>query len=183
MRTVIKQHNWSKWGVIAACICLIIIVTVIWLLIKDKHNLREGTAPDLSLVLDSSISSINISSIDKLALLRGFDYSKVEKAFVFINASTATGQSYTVAKDKSPELMEEIIKMLFDSNVEYTEAARTYGDKQYSFYVVLANADESELMTVFIFDNVTIRFDGQFFVASRLLDFTPINEGLRASIK
>ena len=116
----------------------------------------------------------DLSSKESLDLLNSIEPTSIDEAFVFFNSGDIAGQVFKVSKADDPENLRTLVSVLFNSDITYSETKSEYDSKAYDFYVVYTDIETSTIITVFAFDNKTIKYNGLFCEASNTLEFANV---------
>ncbi|MDI9395168.1 MAG: hypothetical protein QM426_07050 [Euryarchaeota archaeon] len=165
---------------IAACICVVVLLFAIKDSLETDRDINADGDIMLEshLVLDSDIHETNLSNKEIVEFLNEYDANSIDKAFVYVHSSTASGTKVTVTKTDQSEQLMELVSLIFGDDIEYEETSREYNGKGYNFYITYINSESDESFTVFVFDNRTIRVNGSFLETSRPLDYTGVNDAI-----
>lgn len=137
---------------------------------KTENVFMDGKSVKTELSLDSSDSGLNTP-----VTLEEYSPDTVEEIFVYINAGNKSETSYTVLKDNT-ESFNNILKMFWNSNHTFSATESGYDKYGYNFYITLKCADETDNLTIFVFDTSVIRINGVFYRSAEALDFAPVND-------
>ena len=141
----------------------------------------ENSSAKSNYILDSSIKKTGQSDAEIVQFLNEYDASQIDNAFVFINSGTAAGKTFNISAEDNRALFSDLVFFAFNPAANYYTTIKDYKNEDYAFYITYSCEKGSDNLTIFVFDDSTIRYNGQFLTLSKSLDYTVINTLIQSS--